>query len=657
MSSKFLKSKLLTFALAAAMLFGVIGFAGAGVANAEAEPSVLRDWIVTENAETPMVDKLVTVSGKDANIEYGKKKYSIADGKVEQTSIDSRKGVKLVSKNSGEDAVGSEFQFTEVQNGNFEVDFRIISTHSNANGKVAVDASVTNIDDIAALSNPYADVVKVTFTFTDVNTGKEVYLSLVAGVRNFSDTVTAIVTTDTMKDYRAQMKDDNTGLRKGIAVNGIEPNSGYGNILYQTSFSNSYMFWNGIGNDVVRPSKIGFDPETMQLYAYCRKWWKVDEEFKAVILDLDSSDDMASWADEFTGENAGLFKDDYTVSFRIDRMTGNDEKVEYNGEEISYDRYATMMLYEVNGEPATAASIQDAPPTITLEKISKAEFMEEIVLPVPKVIRYGEELSFADGGAISVTDPDSEKVTVEDGKFTPEKIGNYTVTYSWKKDNSAAADTVMVIEVKDTVKPTITLKADVVNDFEWSADLKVNATADDVTAEDASGVEVTVAAYNMKNEKVQLPLTNIGMYKVIYTAKDGAGNTTELTRLVKITDSTPPVISGTDGFKETAKAGDTITLPTVTATDNTGEEITVTLIVTFNGETVSLGNEFVAEKGEYVFTWRAVDASNNVEEVTKTLTVKKSGCSGSVTETGVALTGAALLFAAAMLVLKRKKSS
>ena len=36
MSSKFLKSKLLTFALAAAMLFGVIGFAGAGVANAEA---------------------------------------------------------------------------------------------------------------------------------------------------------------------------------------------------------------------------------------------------------------------------------------------------------------------------------------------------------------------------------------------------------------------------------------------------------------------------------------------------------------------------------------------------------------------------------------------------------------------------------------------
>ena len=37
MSSKFLKSKLLTFALAAVMLFGVIGFAGAGVANAEAE--------------------------------------------------------------------------------------------------------------------------------------------------------------------------------------------------------------------------------------------------------------------------------------------------------------------------------------------------------------------------------------------------------------------------------------------------------------------------------------------------------------------------------------------------------------------------------------------------------------------------------------------
>ena len=655
MSSKFLKSKLLTFALAAAMLFGVIGFAGAGVANAEAEPSAdLHFWNVTENADTPMVDKLVSLSGADANKTQS---YSVVNGEVEQTSIDSRKGVKLVSKNSGENAVGSEFRFAGVQNGTFEVDFRIISEHT-AIGSFGATVNDLPFDDTSAALNKYTDVVKVTFIFTDSVTGSTIYLSLLSGGRYGIAGVKAYVKTDAMTKYRSRRYNADNGSVMGIAAEGVtNDNEYYPADLVQTSFCNAYGVWNESGNNTQYSSKIGFDPETMQLYGYCRKQWNGNELVKRVILDLDDAADMAGWEKEFTEENAGLFKDDYTVSFRIDRMTGNDEKVEYNGEEISYDRYATMMLYEVNGEPATAASIQDTPPTITLEKISKAEFMEEIVLPVPKVIRYGEELSFADGGAISVTDPNSEKVTVEDGKFTPEKIGNYTVTYSWKKGNSAAADTVMVIEVKDTVKPTITLKADVVNDFEWSADLKVNATADDVTAEDASGVEVTVVAYNMKNEKVQLPLTNIGMYKVIYTAKDGAGNTTELMRLVKITDSTPPVISGTDGFKETAKAGDTITLPTVTATDNTGEEITVTLIVTFNGETVSLGNEFVAEKGEYVFTWRAVDASNNVEEVTKTLTVKKSGCSGSVTETGVALTGAALLFAAAMLVLKRKKSS
>ena len=86
MSSKFLKSKLLTFALAAAMLFGVIGFAGAGVANAEAEPSAdLHFWNVTENADTPMVDKLVSLSGADANKTQS---YSVVNGEVEQTSID-----------------------------------------------------------------------------------------------------------------------------------------------------------------------------------------------------------------------------------------------------------------------------------------------------------------------------------------------------------------------------------------------------------------------------------------------------------------------------------------------------------------------------------------------------------------------------------------
>ena len=391
MSSKFLKSKLLTFALAAAMLFGVIGFAGAGVANAEAEPSVLRDWIVTENAETPMVDKLVTDTSNKADAVGEKKQYATKDGKVEKTVLDSRSGLKLITKRNGVDAEGSEFRFAETQNGKFEVDFRIVSEHSNANKKVTVDDNVTNIDDIAALSNPYADVVKVTFTFTDLNSGKEVYLSLVSGVRNFSDTVNAIVTTDTMTKYRAQFQDDDSGERKDIAVEGIK-NSGYGTKLYQTSFSNSYMFWSRSGNDVVRPSKIGFDPETMQLYAYCRKWWKVDEEFKAVILDLDDVADMGEWTEQFD-ENS--FQGDYTVSFRVDRMTDNATKVEYNGEEIFYDRYATMMLYEVNGKPATAATVKNVPTAV--EKAVGA---------------FAETFANVDGAAIRLKEPSGLRFSV-----------------------------------------------------------------------------------------------------------------------------------------------------------------------------------------------------------------------------------------------------
>lgn len=639
-------------------------FAPHSFASAETDSEQLSDWTVEENAATPMVDGLVQQSSAQAT------EYAVTEGEVDQVELDERSGVKLVSKASGTEAEGSEFYFTGTDgyfNGNFEVDFRIISGHTatgNLNYGGDAQGNTVLLDDMTAQLNPYADVVKVTFTFRDANSGKEVNLHLLSAQRGRIATVSAYVTTDTMTTFRAtRNSDDNALNRTGMSVGSAMDDQYYYNCtLWRTSFSNAYSYWNTCGNDSVLPSIIGFDPVEMQIYGIARQAWQAAyvDPVKIVILDLDDPDQMGGWETQFSDTD---FQGNYTVKFSIDRMTPDDTQVEYNGESIAYDRYATMMLYEINGADATAASLSDNPPVelnLRLDETeTDAELYEPFTIPTPTVTVNDVADNF-DGGTIAVTGPDSESVTYDEEtlQFTPDQEGEYRIVYTLERLGATSTAT-LIVNATDTTVPQIALNSGIVNSYAWSSDLSVTFSAADVTASDASGTAtVTVSAVDSANRPVTSPLNAIGRYTVTYTATDAHGLTARVSRTITISDQTAPVLS-TFEFPETATVGEEISLPTVTATDDVTESVNVTLTITLNGEEISVeGSTFIPEEvGTYTFVWEASDAAGNPVSVTRELTVNEQTNATVWIIVGVVAAVVVIGVVVAVLVIKKKKKA
>lgn len=669
MSKLFARRLIGTLACVAILFASLVGFIFTRPAvSAEADSSLLTDWTVEENADTPMVDGLVLQPHSSSQSTT----YDVADGTVKQVQLDARTGVKLVSKTSGADAEGSDFYFAGQDgyyNGNFEVDFRIISQHTATGDLGANISGLNNIDEMAAALNKYTDVLKVTFTFKDSNSGKEVYLNLLAGGQYQVAAVTANVTTDTMSSHRSISYEDD-GTRSTTMSIGDKndtnsfPRYSFPARMIRTSFSNAYSYWNTCGNDSVLPSVIGFDTENMQLYGMARKGWKDETLVKKIILDLDDPNDMGGWEDQFSDTD---FQGDYTVKFSVERMTPNDTEVDYNGENITYDRYATMMLYEINDQPATAASLSENPPVELNLKLDEtemnAELYEPFTIPTPDVTLNGVADSF-EGGTITVTGPDSQTVTYDQDalQFTPDQKGEYRIVYTLEKQGTTSTTT-LVLTAADTTVPEITLDSDIVNEYAWRSDLSVAFGADDVTATDGSGTpEVTVSAVDSANRPVTSPLSNIGRYTVTYTATDANGLTAQITRTITISDQTDPVIASFE-FADKATVGEEITLPSVTATDDITQNLTVSLKITLDGQEVAYtGTAFKPEQaGTYTFEWTVSDAAGNSDKVTKTLVVSEKPDNNSNTwiwiVVGVVAAVVVIGAVVAVVVVKKKKNN
>lgn len=663
MSKLFARRLIGTLVCAAILFASLVGFIFTRPAvSAEADSSLLTDWTVEENATTPQVDKLITQSAAQAT------EYEMSGDQIAQTSIDERSGVKLVSKKTGTEAEGSDFYFTGTQNGNFEVDFRILSEHT-ARGNLGASEAPGTIDEKAAQLNPYSDVVKVTFTFKDSNSGKEVYLNLLGGGAYQIAAVTANVTTDTMSNYRSISYEDN-GVRSTVmAVGGVDNSrQNFPARMIKTSFSNAYSYWNTSGNDEVLPSVIGFDPVEMQFYGMARRGWATAdaEVVKKVILDLDDPADMGGYEDQFSDTD---FQGDYTVKFSVERMTPDDTAVSLSaeGEPITYDRYATMMLYEVNSEPATAASVAEYPPVQLSLKLDEtetsAELYEPFTIPTPEVTIDDVADTF-EGGTIAVTGPDSKPVTYDEDtlQFTPDQVGKYEIDYSLEKQG-ASSQVTLTVNAEDTTIPEIALNDGLVNDYAWKSDLSVTFGTEDVTATDASGkADVTVSAVDSANRTVTSPLSDIGRYTVTYTATDANGLTSKVTRTITISDQTDPVISETFEFAEKITLGEEITLPSVTATDDISQNLTVSLKITLDGQEVAYtGTAFKPEQaGTYTFEWTVSDAAGNSDKVTKTLVVSEPEDNNNTwiwIVVGVVAAVVVIGAVVAVVVVKKKKNN
>ncbi|MDD3999388.1 MAG: hypothetical protein PHX62_00645 [Bacilli bacterium] len=110
--------------------------------------------------------------------------------------------------------------------------------------------------------------------------------------------------------------------------------------------------------------------------------------------------------------------------------------------------------------------------------------------------------------------------------------------------------------------------------------------------------------------------TSYGIYRIIYTAIDGAGRKQDNTYIITIKDRIPPVITINGSIKSEVKAGDTVKLPEATVEDNHDLELRLYIfIIAPDGELFTLeaeNYEFIPNLiGDYSVFYYAQDSYNS----------------------------------------------
>ena len=102
------------------------------------------------------------------------------------------------------------------------------------------------------------------------------------------------------------------------------------------------------------------------------------------------------------------------------------------------------------------------------------------------------------------------------------------------------------------------------------------------------------------------------MYKVVYEAKDYYGNSGTYEYTIQCKDTSAPEIALPEGLQTTYAVGDSVTFPSVQATDNVGVTKTYILVKTPENRTVLTDGTYTfAIKGKYEVVFYACDAAGN----------------------------------------------
>ncbi|NIA14454.1 MAG: DUF5011 domain-containing protein [Nitrospiraceae bacterium] len=186
--------------------------------------------------------------------------------------------------------------------------------------------------------------------------------------------------------------------------------------------------------------------------------------------------------------------------------------------------------------------------------------------------------------------------------------GSYTVTYNVSDAaGNAAVPVVRTVHVADNDAPSIAL----LGSPSVTIEVKTAYTDAGATASDAQDGNITSAIVTVNSVNTAV----LGTYTVTYNVTDSAGNAApEVTRTVRVVDTTAPAISRAGASPLNAEAGSAYTDPGATAQDNYDGDISTAL--------VTLNPVDTAIPGTYTVTYNATDSSGNAAtEVTRTVVV------------------------------------
>ena len=566
-------------------------------------------------------------------------------------------GLLITSVKSGTEANGSSFQIAPTMQGKFDLDFRVFSEHTFEGSNRVWGSQEGEFGRYNHDTNPANDLQKLIIKFTDIDTNRWF------NVEFFGSDVYA------SRAVSVGVKTDNMPVALSLNESGaLAANSHYNTNIRSWAFSNSTMNGNTMPN-------IHFDPGTMEVYVE-DVYMQNNYHAKKLLLDLDNpnhtldGDAYDSWnADEtvWYGNQirtfAGTGEDNiipsfgkYTVEVIFAEVTDNNRetlqtlinytdanlnevdattknpKVPAEYTTIKYDRYAKMMLYAINGQKLGAEALVDSvAPTVALKNtVTEYALGASNIDVTPVAFDFFEgEIDYT--GEIKVVDIFGNEtiVTPVDGKYLISNlgVGSYEVIYSSITDSvlNRSNEIAQLITIYDDIAPEIAFKPDLPTSLSYK-DFAVGI--DDITAVDNSGsFNFTCTVLDpdgkvVKNDKI----TKAGVYTIKYSALDGSGNETVITRQITIKDDVKPVVSFVEHSQKFVE-GDMVSLPVAVATDEFGGTPVVEYRVFKNGKEVQIssGNRFVAEQGTYTVIAYATDQfGNKSKSVTTTLTVDKA---------------------------------
>lgn len=317
----------------------------------------------------------------------------------------------------------------------------------------------------------------------------------------------------------------------------------------------------------------------------------------------------------------------------------------------------------------------------SVDNVAMTEDADAVIVArnVPSIVKAGEDCvldvygyDFFGGNKMTLTvvDPDgvSESVAEADGYvFNGDKLGEYKFTYVLTGGNGKEIKEEFTVVVKDIYEEiALETEGSYATTFEIGDEieilpLKANDKIASYTVEiikpDGSKSEVAAG--------VKEKLSMSGVYKIVYMALDKAQP--EPTAFVKefalnVIDTVKPVVTVGE-TAEKVKVGNTVTIGTISVTDDSNYVINVKVTAPDGGEQTltpdSDGNySFKAEtKGEYKIKITVTDDYDNseIKELTVTAT---GGCScGAVSAAETILLSVVALAAGVWLMSRRKNKA
>lgn len=254
----------------------------------------------------------------------------------------------------------------------------------------------------------------------------------------------------------------------------------------------------------------------------------------------------------------------------------------------------TWSVTDASGNSATAT-----------QRVTITDTGVPTVFPPPDlVIEATGALTAVDLGEATARDLVDGVITtpVVPDKTGPFAIGDHVITWTATDSEGNTASASQTIRVQDTQGPRVTPPADIT--------LEATAALTPVEPGVATAMDVVDGVIALVEPDTTGPFA-VGENTVTWRARDSRGNVGEATQVVKVVDSTAPVLTAPEDITVEATAALTPVNPgNASASDVVDGDLTAV---------ADLSGPFSV--GEHVITWTATDSAGNTASATQKVTV------------------------------------